>query len=146
MPALRAEDFLGLQRPLCGLALRGAAPGALRLPPRVRHVAGVQGTAFGLEPQHPTTGTSAAPVQRQGFGFAPVLAILTRSHSLRSLALRLPGCSGLALDPAPPLPCWRLFGFGMEKVSRAAPEAAAERKGEALSTERVRMQARSANP
>ena len=110
--------------------------------PRVRHVAGVQGTAFGLKPQHPTTGTSAAPVQRQGFGFAPVLAILTRSHSLRSLALRLPGCSGLALDPAPPLTCWRLFGFGMEKVSRAAPEAAAERKGEALSTERVRMQAK----
>lgn len=30
----------------------------------------------------------------------------------------------------------------MEKASRAAPEAAAERKGEALSTERVRMQAK----
>jgi hypothetical protein len=52
--------------------------------PRVRHVAGVQGAAFGLKPPHPTTGTSAAAVQRQGFGFAPVL---TRSPS----ALRLPG-------------------------------------------------------
>ena len=49
-----------------------------------------RGAGDGLRPKppHPTTGTSAAPVQHQGFGFAPVL---TRSHSLRSLALRLPG-------------------------------------------------------
>ena len=73
-----------------------------------------RGAGDGLRPKplHPTTGTSAATVQHQGFGFAPVL---TRSHSLRSLALRLPGWP-LTL----PLRFLdrRLFGFGMEKGSR----------------------------
>ena len=97
---------------------RGALPHTPRSP-RGR------GAGDGLRPKppHPTTGTSAAPVQHQGFGFAPVL---TRSHSLRSLALRLPGWP-LTLPLC--FPDRRLFGFGMEKGSRGKPEAARGAQG-----------------
>lgn len=81
--------------------LRGRCPLArFACLPHVRHVAGVQGTAYGLKPPHPTTGTSAATVQRQGFALRA--CILTRSM-LRASPLRFAAASGAALDPAPTL-------------------------------------------
>ena len=73
--------------------------------PRVRHVAGVQGTAYGLNPLHPTTGTSAATVQHQGFA-SP------HPRPFSPFGLRC----GLrcALDPAPTL----------KNAQRGATEAA----------------------
>lgn len=95
MPSLRSERLLlSLQRPTAS-PLRGAAPSALRLPPRVRHVAGVRGTAYGLKTPTPQHLNVCRYVQRQGFGFAHVL---TRSVlGLRpALRMRLP-CVPLTL-------------------------------------------------
>jgi len=72
MPALRAEGCYCLQRPTAS-PLRGAAPSALRLPPRVRHVAGVRGTAYGLKTPTPQPLNVCRYIQHQGFGFAHVL-------------------------------------------------------------------------
>lgn len=81
-----------------GLALRGAAPGALRLPPRVRHVAGVRGIRS-LRSLLSRTHAGALGSLR-GVKGAAAPSILTRSV-LAPLGLRSAAASGAALDPTP---------------------------------------------
>lgn len=76
-----------------GLALRGAAPGALRLPPRVRHVAG--GQAGGLRPTScPLPPSVGRYGQHQGCGYA------RNAHPFALAALACAAASAFALDTA----------------------------------------------
>src|SRR5699024_8498647 len=92
------KGFLGLQRPLCGLALRGRCPLArFACLPHVRHVAGVRGI-------RPSASFPAPMPERWGRCVASRVRLRPASSPVRCSPRW--GCapraaSGAALDPTP---------------------------------------------